>query len=188
MTADTFFEKLETLKAYRETRLQLAETVLKDPALLSELFRICCLYNEPVSSRACWVLEFVCHKKLEWMIPFLDEFTEALKNFKLDSSKRPIAKICQLMIMAYFGKKPHIYKHKLEDIHLERIAEACFDWVINDEKTAAKVYSIYTLFGLGKKYDWIYPELKLVLEKDIHKESPGYKAAAKKILANLPKD
>ncbi|XLS27867.1 adenylosuccinate lyase [Flavobacteriaceae bacterium M23B6Z8] len=188
MTADLFFDELKSLKAYRETRLRLADTVLHEESLMPELLRVCFMFDEEVSSRACWVLEFVCHKRLEQLTPYLDTFTEQLKNFKLDSSKRPVAKICQLMVFAYFGKKPSVFKEKLTDVHLDHITEATFDWLINDEKVAAKAYSIYTLFELGKKYEWIYPELKMVLEKDIHHQSAGYKATARKILSKLPKE
>ncbi|WP_340198952.1 adenylosuccinate lyase [Ascidiimonas sp. W6] len=188
MTANLFFEELKTLKAYRETRKRLSNQVLKDPSLLPELLRICFLFDDPVSSRACWVLEFVCQEKLELLIPYLNNFTAQLRNFRLDSSKRPIAKVCQLLILAYFGKKPSVFKQELTELYLERITEATFDWLINDEKVAAKAYSIYTLFELGKKYSWIYPELQLVLRKDIPEQSAGYKAAAKKILSRLPKE
>lgn len=157
MTANLFFEELKTLKAYRETRLELADTVLQQKSLMPELLRVCFLFEEEVSSRACWVLEFVCRKKLEFIVPYLDLFIRQLKNFRLDSSKRPVAKICQLLIFAHFGKKSSVFKEKLSDLHLEQITEATFDWLINDEKVAAKAYAIYTLFELGKNMNGSIP-------------------------------
>jgi hypothetical protein len=188
MTADTFFKELQTLKAYRETRLRLADTVLQNTGLLKELLRCCFLFDQPVSSRACWVLEFVCHRRIEAILPYADEFTRELSNFKLDSSKRPVAKICQLLILAYFGKKSSAVKEQLTEVHIQRIMEAAFDWLINNEKVAVKVYAMYTLVELGKMYEWIYPELQFVFEKDIQKQSSGYRAAVRKIKAKLSKD
>ena len=42
------------------------------------------------------------------------------------------------------------------------------------------------LYDLGKKWDWIYPELRLILEQDTHRHSSGYKTAAQKTLKKLP--
>ncbi|WP_340074460.1 adenylosuccinate lyase [Leptobacterium sp. I13] len=187
MTVAAFYKELESLKAYRETRLRLANTVLNNSALFAPLLDKCYDFDDPISSRACWILEFVCNEGLDWLIPCLDTFTKNLVSFKLDSSIRPMAKICQMLIKSYFSKTPSMLKQRLTEKHLEKITEACFDWLINDEKVAAKAYSIYALYELGKKYDWIHPELQIVLEQNITEHSPAYKTAAKKVLKQLVK-
>lgn len=104
---------------------------------------------------------------------------------KLDSSVRPIAKICEFLIKAYFSKNINETKSVLKEIHLEQITTACFDWLIGEHKVAAKAYSITSLLLLGQKYEWIHPELKMVLEKNYPEGSAAYKARARMTLAKL---
>ncbi|WP_338730955.1 hypothetical protein R3L15_07765 [Mangrovimonas cancribranchiae] len=44
-----------------------------------------------------------------------------------------------------------------------------------------------TLFLFGQDYDWIHPELALILERDYHIQSSGFKARAKHILKKIKK-
>ncbi|NER17941.1 adenylosuccinate lyase [Spongiivirga citrea] len=182
MTFESFYKELDAINALRTNRMRMAKMVLNDYSLYDHLFKIAFQVDDPVSSKACWVLEFVYLDEPEFIIPYLDRFTADLKNLKLDSSIRPLAKISQLMVEAYFKKKTSKIQSALTDQHLELITEACFDWLIQDEKVAAKVYSMYSLFHLGKKYDWIHDELRLVIQKDVSNESAGYKAATRKVL------
>ena len=59
--------------------------------------------------------------------------------------------------------------------------------MINDEKIAPKAYSMNTLFLLGKDYDWVHPELALILERDFQMQSSGFKARARHILKKINK-
>lgn len=62
------------------------------------------------------------------------------------------------------------------------IIEACFDWMISDEKVAIHAYSMQILFILGKEYNWIHTELKQILIDNMTFGSKGYIVRAKKIL------
>jgi hypothetical protein len=73
-------------------------------------------------------------------------------------------------------------KNYLTDSQLEKITEACFDWLIQDFRVAVKHHSVYTLIETGKKISWIYPELRTILEKEIEFPSPGYRSIVKKFL------
>ncbi|MGB3152866.1 MAG: adenylosuccinate lyase, partial [Maribacter sp.] len=64
---------------------------------------------------------------------------------------------------------------------------ACFDWLIGNHKVAAKAYSMTCLLFLGRKFDWIHPELKLVLEQNYASGSAAYKARARMTLAKINK-
>jgi len=178
-----FRSALETLKAYRETRLKLASEVLSNKSLYAYLLQICYEFDSNTSSRACWILEFVCYKKLVWLLPHIEEFTGNLQEFKKDSAIRPIAKIIQLLCIETIKKKSITIK--LNDKILEHFAEVSFDWLISNQKVAVKAYAMRSLFLLGKKFDWIYPELKLTLEKDFMNHSAAYKAAAKDVLSQI---
>lgn len=66
------------------------------------------------------------------------------------------------------------------------IAENCFDWLIDvNKKVATKAYAIRALYELGKKYDWIYPELKRIITDDYPKHSAAYKAVTREILKKI---
>ena len=71
-------------------------------------------------------------------------------------------------------------------VQQELIIESCLDSLISDDvKVATKTYSIRNLHGLGKKYDWIYPELRRILSDDYSKRSYAYKAVAREILKKI---
>ena len=187
MNKNEFRQELESLKAYRETRMRLANTVLEQPELYPVLLNICYEFDNETSSRACWILEFVSYKKLEWLFPYIHIFVENLNRFTLDSSIRPIAKINQILVQKYFKKGDGQIKTVMTSSLLETIAEVNFDWMISQQKVAVKAYAMRTLFLLGKKFDWIHGELTLTLEKDYEHHSAAYKAAARDILSKINK-
>ena len=113
--------------------------------------------------------------------------TKNMGKVHLDSAQRPVAKICEYLANAYYGKHDTKIKQALLPIYKERIIEACFDWMINDVKIAPKAYSMNSLFLFGRDYDWIYPELVLILERDYQMQSSGFKARARHILKKLKK-
>ncbi len=163
----------------------MAALVLDNPKVMKHLVDIAMTNDDPISSRACWVLEFVVKQKPSYIFSHLEDFTTRLGDVKLHSSVRPIAKICEILVKAYFSKKPNPVQGKLNGGHLERIATACFDWLIGDHKVAAQAYSMTSLLLLGRKFDWILPELKMVLELNYANGSAAYKARARMTLAKI---
>ena len=187
MTLEDFYEELSHVSATRENRLQCAKLVLKDMSLFPKLIDIMFRVDDPNSSRAAWVFEFVCEEYIFAIIPYLDSFTSNLKKVHLDSSVRPMSKVCVFIANTYFSPQPNTLKKMLRPYHKERIIEASFDWLIKDEKVAPKAYAMETLYLFGKEFSWIHPELALVLKQDFALQSPGYKARAKKILNKINK-
>jgi hypothetical protein len=59
--------------------------------------------------------------------------------------------------------------------------------MINDEKVAPKAYSMNTLYLFGREFEWIHPELVMILERDFQMQSAAFKARAKQILQKLKK-
>lgn len=187
MTTEQLYVELNYVNHTREKRLYYAQLVLSNPYLIPKLLDILFMIDDKISPRAGWVLEFMCSHKIETILPFLDVFTTQIHKVHLDSAVRPVAKICELLAKAY-NKKTNIYiKNKLTEIHKERIIETCFDYMINDEKVAAKAYGMTTLFILGKDYDWVHPELELILKRDFQGQSAAYKARARQILKKTKK-
>lgn len=188
MTLDEFYEELSNVNASRENRLKYANMVLKDMGLFPKLIDIMFRVDDKISSRAAWVFEFVCAEYIYAIIPYLDTFTSNLKKVHLDSSVRPMSKVCGFIASTYYSKEYNTLKKALKPQHIKRIIEACFDWMINDEKIAPKVYAMETLFLFGKDYDWVHPELAQILEQDFPTQSAGYKVRAKRVLKKINKD
>lgn len=187
MTKDTLYQELNYVNHSREKRLHYANLLLEDTSLIPKILDVLFMVNDKISPRAAWVLEFMCGENLEALIPHLDVFTQNMHRVHLDSAERPVAKICEYLAKAYYGKEPSKIKEALLPRHREKIIELCFDYLINDVKIAPKAYSMNTLFLLGKDYDWVNHELAVILERDFQMQSSGFKARARHILKKIKK-
>ncbi|MCB0375810.1 MAG: hypothetical protein KDD04_07820 [Sinomicrobium sp.] len=185
MTSKQLCRELDYADNYRENRQKIAGMVLREHTLLPVLLQCCYRFEDTLSCKACLALEFVCKQQLYRLLPFLDDFITNLPRFKMDAAVRPVAKIIHLLVKEYFGKKPSPVKAQLTETQLQQLAEINFDWLIGDEKVAVKAHAIYSLYDLGKKWDWIHPELRIVLEQNMHNHSAAYKAAARNTLKKL---
>ncbi|ARV08858.1 adenylosuccinate lyase [Winogradskyella sp. PC-19] len=187
MTKDQLYTELNYVNHSREKRLYYANLVIDNTYLISPLLEILFSVNDKISCRAAWVFEFMCTEKLEKIIPFLDIFINNISKVHLDSAVRPVAKICELLCTTYYGKDNSEIKNHLNIMHREKITEACFDWMINEEKVAPKAYGMNALYLLGLEFDWIHPELQIILERDFSLQSAAFKARARHILKKLNK-
>ncbi len=185
MTTAELYNELNYVNHSREKRLYYANLVISKPELVPKLLEILFRVDDKISCRAAWVFEFMCGEQLEAIIPHLDTFTEQIHKVHLDSAVRPVAKVCEYLVTAYYSKTEHPIKEVLTQMHKERIVEACFDWMINDEKIAPKAYSMNVLYLLGNEIDWIHPELVMILERDYQMQSSGFKARARHILKKI---
>ena len=187
MTTEQLYNELNYVDHSREKRLHYAHLLIMQPELLPKVLEILFMVNDKTSPRAAWVLEFMCGEKLDALVPYLDTFTTQIKTIHLDSAVRPIAKICEYIAKAYYSNSNSLMKSELKDHHKEKIIEVCFDYMINDEKIAPKAYSMNTLFLFGKDYEWIHPELAIILERDFTSQSAGFKARARHLLKKIKK-
>ena len=185
MTKTELYRELNYVNHSREKRLHYANLVSAQPELVTPLLDILYEVDDKISCRAAWVFEFLCGEQLEAIIPHLNTFTQNLSKVHLDSAVRPVAKVCEYLIKAYYSKQDNSIKTQLKEQHKEKIIEACFDWMINDEKIAPKAYAMNSLFLLGNEYHWIHPELAMILERDFQMQSSGFKARARHILKKI---
>lgn len=185
MTKAELHKELNYVNHSRDMRLKYANLVIDNPELIAPLLEILFDVDDKISCRAAWVFEFMCGENLDAIIPHLDTFIKNISKVHLDPAVRPIAKICEYLTNAYYSKSENLIKKELSETHKERIVEACFDWMINDEKIAPKAYSMNSLYLLGTEYDWIHPELAIILERDYEMQSSGFKARAKHILKKI---
>lgn len=185
MTKDQLYEELNYVNATRECRSKYANLVIKDPSLTKPILDILFMVDDKISTRAAWVLEFAFKTNFEILIPHLDYFFSNLSKVHRDSAVRPCAKIVEILIELYYKKENQIIISALNKTHKDTIVEACFDWMIRDEKIAVKAYSMTSLYYLGKEYDWIHDELRIILQRDYNNQSAGFKARAKHVLRKL---
>ena len=185
MTREQLYTELNFVNHSREKRLQYANLVLENLDILPALLDILFMVDDKMSCRAAWVLEFVCAENIEIILPYMDDFTKNIHKVHLDPAVRPVAKICEYLAKVYFSKPDNNVKLALATRHKERLIETCFDYMIRDEKIAAKAYSMNTLYLFGKEFDWIHPELVLIIERDYQMQSSGFKARAKHILKKI---
>jgi hypothetical protein len=185
VTTEALYKELNYVNHSREKRKFYANLVIDQPELIPQLLEVLFMVNDKISPRAAWVLEFFCNDHLEKFIPYLDILLPQLKHIKLDSALRPCAKICEYIAKAYSGKEKNTVKTSLTNSQKEQIIEACFDWMITEQKVAVKAYSMTTLYLFGKEFDWIYPELRIILERDFSFQSAAFKARARQILKKI---
>lgn len=187
MEEEKLLEYLEGLDHSKDKRQQLADLVLDRPELVGRLLDIASSANKKMVSKACWVIEYTARQNLDLIFVQMDRFISILPKLHEESSIRPMAKICEMLVLRQYSK--HVLEHefRLGKDQLENMATICFDWLIGDHKVATKAFSMTCLYHIGKSFSWIHPELELVLEQNYTNESAAYKARARHILPLLKK-
>jgi hypothetical protein len=175
------YQKIEQSTAHVKSRTSVSNFAMKSEENLSELISIAFDINHDLHVKAFWSLDLIGEKKLKLLVPYIDEFCEVLPQIKEDSSLRPATRIAMFLVKS---------NHRKNGINLTKeqehlLIEAMIDRLIQDVKVASKVYAMKALFILGKKYPWIYEELKPILSQDYTNHSAAYKAAARNILKRL---
>ena len=134
------------------------------------------------------VFDHLMRKHLDFVLPFIPEFIHGIQGLTSESCMRPMAHTCQMLTESYFVKQEPRFIKAMDPESLETLVEVCFDWLIEDHKVATKVFSMTSLYYLGKRFEWIHPELKNVLQNTIAQGTAGYKSRAGKLLHQLEVD
>ncbi|MEE9349436.1 MAG: adenylosuccinate lyase [Flavobacteriaceae bacterium] len=183
MTKEQISNELEHMSALRVSRQRVANLVVQDENNFKQLLDIVFDVDNKTSIKAAWVVEFVCKDKMLWLYNHLDYFTKNMHKAHFGSVVRPLAKICELLVLQ--NKRTPKLNFTLK--HKQRIAETTFDWLISDHKVAVKAYSMTSLFILGKEIDWIHEELKMIIISNINDSSKAYEARGKFVLKEIEK-
>jgi len=187
MTFEQLYAELNYVNHSREKRNYYANIVLSNPELLPTLLEVVFTVDDKISARAAWLFEFVARENLDAILPHLDVYTDNIHTVYLDPAVRPMAKVAEYLLEAFYHRNDNHTKEKLTKKHREKLTEACFDWMISDQKVAVKAYSMRSLFLLGKEFDWIHDELYLILERDFASQSAAFKARARELMKRLKK-
>lgn len=187
MDHDTLIKILARVDHSMDQRQFAAQLVFDNPSLVSQLLEIGSGNHRRKSAKACWVIEFAARQDLSCIHKEIQQFLDSLPHIQGESSIRPMAKICELLILEHYSRKSLDREYRLNKYQLEQIATVCFDWLIGPHKVAPKAFSMTCLYHLGKSFDWIHPELYMVLEQNYASESAAYKARARHIFDQLRK-
>jgi len=190
MTKYSLIKELNAAKSMSKSyRDKISKIVLKDESLFKSLIEITFDYKNEVSVKAALVLEIVCEHRLDWIAYSLPYFTQNISLLNNESAIRPASKICNLIAQDINSKFDSPIKIIATQKQLEQIIETCFDWLNNKEtKVASKAHAMEALYYLGLKNAWIHYELKMILERNIPKESSAYETRGTKILALMAKN
>ena len=188
MTKEGLTKALEAGRISMTTRDELVTSITKSSSavdLTGHLLQLVFEEDKTDLWQSSWVFDNVMRKNLSLLLPHIDLFCGKLASLKSESVLRPMAHTCELLVLHYFVKKNPEYLKSLKISNLEKIAEVCFDWLIGEHKVASKVFAMTSLFHLGSKFDWIRPELKSVIEQQIHQGTAGFKSRGSKTLKLL---
>ncbi len=171
--------------AKRIYRDRAADYVLRNPLALPDLISILFETENPIHIRAAWTTELVFLRSPGLLIQYLDTFISHLSDLKNDSALRPVAKVCQMVTQMHYSRNEK--ESILSDTQKDSLIEACFIWLIGDEKTATQVYAMSALAMFSKERSWIREDLTEILKKDFFSKSPGYQSHARMLLKQLSK-
>jgi hypothetical protein len=78
--------------------------------------------KDPVSIKACLVLEFTVKERVASLHPYIDHFTRKIRYVRNESAIRPLSKICEYLLIDYFIHTHGTTQAVLTTENLERIA------------------------------------------------------------------
>lgn len=168
-----------------EQRAQAILFFQNNPALSTELLEICFQATNPLSAKACRMLELVCMQNLHYLSPHLNLFFTQISDLKKDAEIRPAARICEHLMIAYYQESDILIRQKVNNSHRQKLTEVCFDWLISKQKVATKAHAMTCLYYLGTEFEWINPELKIILTQNYLSGSAAYKARARMVLKKI---
>ena len=179
-----FYNQIKNSTAHSKSRYDNANFVLQNLNLLPVLIAFSFDVNDKSHHRAAAILDIVFELQFGLIYQFKDLILKDLHILKNDSAIRSISRFVMPLVQEN-SKKIKTDSKFLSEIQLEKITEVSFDWLISDYRVAVKQHAIYMLFEIGKTQDWIYPDLRVILEKDSVENSPAYKSIAKRILEQI---
>ncbi len=177
------FSSLIVEGKYRwENRELLVSSAVSSQVLILTLLENMQKVNEKESVYSARILELAIKKDKKVLLAHLDKFCHLLKSLQFDGSIRAAAKIIEIYCVEYYIKYNPQFTQVLTNSILEQFTEVSFDWMIADKSIAIQAHSMYSLYLLGHEFDWIHPELVLLIDRKLPTGSVGFQNRGKKIL------
>ncbi len=182
MESSHLYTQIGKADAFRENRLKAARWVLEHPESLEELLTFVFSADSDLAKKAAWTLEFVFLEDKAILYPYLEYFIANISEVKADQVLRPVAHICEHLCVDHYKNRLPEPESVFTEKQRNKLNEYAFLWLLSDKKVACKVRAMTCLFYLGTEFSWIHPELKAIIDRDIHTQSAGYKARGKHTL------
>lgn len=166
----------EILEEHSKLRCQkITEWVGKSQPRFDELFAIFMEEESILTQRASWPLSNCVELHPSLIENKFDQLIKKLHTTPLhDAIKRNSMRLLQ------FTTIPEKFEGEIMDI--------CFKFLESPKETlSVKVFSLYILAKLAKKYPDISSEIKLLIDEQLPHQSAGFKIAVRKVLKVLGK-
>jgi len=173
-------EILENTNLRLASRKYAAEFILSNNLLPQTIELI--KFPQELSMKAWMILEMLGRDNCDLLGESMSSIINSGKLYSDGSSKRCMMKIFGFLVESHFHKNSPIHLNHAE---IKEIIRLSFQFLLNDEKTAVKVFAMQNVYDLKTEEKWIESELKALLEKDISALTSGYKSRASKILRKL---
>lgn len=180
------YKMIEKSTAHRAIREDIVTVIQNKPSLFGMLLSIALDIEDKNHHKACWILELILEKNIEWLQNDLARFCQNLLLWKHDGAIRSVTKISMFIIRFHLSENKKSQPF-LTDHQLQELINATFVRLSGNHKVASKAYAMRTLFEAGKLLPWIYTQLVDILEFGFSEHSSAYKAAAKDVLKGIKK-
>jgi len=179
MKVENIFLQLDSSISKRKDA---ANIILKDHIILKETIALISSHEKNLSLKALMAIEMLSRNNFQAIQAYSSELIHSGKIYLDSSSRRYLSKIYGQAIKANFDNTSSFC---LASELKKEIIELSFLWLISNEKTAVKVFSMQNIFDLRLEKPWITEELKGVIEKEFPNSSQGFKPTATKILRKM---
>lgn len=171
-------EGLLTYYASIEDRDMGVQLVKKHPKLFEDLLELAFSKEQNRENIvASWVLErLVLKEKHIDFVSCFEKFIKAFKHQTHESKRRPFAKLL------YHHCKIVQNRERMSSKTIDLIIENCFDTLLEAKKVAPKVFVIKTLVYFKNHREWIAPELKAYIQKELPNSSAAFKSTLRQIM------
>ena len=173
---------LSKTDASLKKRILASEELIKSETLRRQAVELIKTQDKDFSLKALLALEVLGRDHLDLLESYLPSLITYGKAYQDSSSRRCLSKIYNFAIRRYINSETTF--NLSTTLKLE-IIEQSFLWLVSQEATAVKVFSMQNIFELREEKPWIPKELEGILEKDMAHSSAGYKSRGIKILRKL---
>lgn len=170
---------------HTQSREAAAAFFIERPHQIPKLVNLAQTSNGRLQIMAFAILDEIAESNISLLAPFLNSL---LKLFPLVTHQSPV-RCCSRIAMFFLARSltdPNLVSPDEKKI----LCDQCFDWLISNNRVAAKVNAMYGLSAAAKSDCKIYDMLIPIIENSFAGSSPGYKAAVRKVLRekhHLPK-
>ena len=177
-------EFLQNISALRKDREAAAAMAMERAAHFQQLLQCALSTNPEIAVKSCWILEIVLLQHPECIHANRDRLFKIFNTLQQGSGIRPLAKIIAHWTEDVFTTQTNRYPG-LSAQETDSLTEVTFNWLLSDHPVAVKVFSMESLYHLGKKNTWVHEELRVHLQRNYPDSKPAYRARARKILEAL---